>query len=569
MKFIKKYKIHLLPVALFSVIFIAGWEFGLSPLRISFRELIEGRKTIVQKMMHSVGNQPGYITENQYEIDILKYDLEIELFPREKVLKGKCLITGLIKDKNIKSIDLNFYDNLKINYASLNSEEVGYIRSQYHISFSTPAALPDTFKVRIDYQGTPKRLGFASFVFGEVNGRSLIYNLSEPTYASTWFPCNDIPEDKFLLEIKITNDPDKVSVSNGILKTINNSGQRKTYEWYTVYPISTYLVALYSSDYVNFTDKYISLDKKDTMLIDYYVTPEHLEAGKVDFEEHPDMLRFFSQTFGEYPFIKEKYGVAEFLWLIGAMEHQTITGMSYNMISGNKFFNDTYVHELAHHWWGNAIGPKSWKDIWLNEGFASYSEALYSEHKAGKKALISTMLSKFDENFNGKLYNPDYLFSSLVYDKGSWVLHMLRWEVGDSVFFNILRKYFDNYKYSAADTKDFQRICESVTQKSMDKFFKQWVFDGEDIIKLDYSAKYITVNDSCSVELEFEQTQKGYEVYEFKLEIQFAFKNGEIEKRTVYISDRKQKVTFRFMEEPTEIIPDPDSWLLMKSKRIY
>ncbi len=223
------------------------------------------------------------------------------------------------------------------------------------------------------------------------------------------------------------------------------------------------------------------------MNIEYYVFPKQLENAKIDFAEHPQYIHFFAKTFGEYPFIKEKYGVAEFLWQLGAMEHQTITGIGSNFVSGHNFFRDIYVHELAHQWWGDAISPKSWNDIWLNEGFATYCEALYYEHKSGKKALISTMLSKKQDNFKGKLIEPgDDMFSATIYDKGAWVLHMLRWQVGDSTFFNILREYYKEYKYKSASTKDFQSVCEKISSQDLSQFFNQWVYDGEGNITLIY-----------------------------------------------------------------------------------
>ncbi|KAA0236757.1 MAG: M1 family peptidase, partial [Chlorobiota bacterium] len=389
-----------------------------------------------------------YITPNQRKIDITKYDLSFDLYPENKMFIAQAVLTGKVLDQTIPTIDLNFYDNFRINKITLNDKSVEYENEGTRLSIKYDSTFQNEFEIVVDYEGTPEKAGLDGFVFGVRNGTSVVYNLSEPTFASSWFPCNDTPYDKTNLEIKITNDSGMVSVSNGVLVDVKTTGSRKTYHWKTEYPISTYLVAIYSSNYEHFSDKYISHDGNDTMNVDYYVLPDKLDNAKTDFSNHVKMLEVFSKLFGEYPFIKEKYGVAEFLWYAGAMEHQTITGVSSNMISGKKFFEDTFVHELAHQWWGNAVGPKSWKDIWLNEGFASYAEALYAEAKNGKEALKSKMLSKFSSHFRGTLYAPKNLFGEAVYDKGAWVLHMLRDEIGDTNFFNVLNSYYEIYKYS-------------------------------------------------------------------------------------------------------------------------
>src|SRR5690606_18446582 len=193
----------------------------------------------------------------------------------------------------------------------------------------------------------------AGFVFGEVNNRSLVYTLNQPEYASTWFPCNDIPSDKAMLEMRIRNSRENISVSNGKLIDVDDDETHKTYHWKTFYPISTYLIALYSAPYKYYDES--TVVNGGTLNIEYYVMPEHLENARKDFSVHKDMINYFSDTFGEYPFINEKYGVAEFLWNFGAMEHQTITGIGYTFVSGKNFFRDIYAHELVHSWWGNAV----------------------------------------------------------------------------------------------------------------------------------------------------------------------------------------------------------------------
>jgi len=393
------------------------------------------------------------------------------LFPLTKVRsKPSVPFGGKLIDENLEVIELNFYDNFIITEVKLNNIQTDVICEGTEFTVPIKELSIDTFVLKVSYNGTPKKAGLSGFVFGKKNRNSFIYNLSEPNYASTWFPCNDFPTDKALLDMKITNDSSNISLSNGNLVEVKTSGSRKTYHWKTIYPISTYLIAIYSSDYETFSDKYISLDGTETLSLQYYVSPEKLEDAKIDFAEHPEYMRFFAKTFGEYPFMDEKYGIAEFLWQAGAMEHQTITGVASNIITGSNYFEDVLIHELAHHWWGDAVGPKSWKDIWLNEGFSTYSEALYYEFKSGKSALQSTMISNYRDHFPGRLSSPgSFLFTNTVYNKGAWVLHMLRRETGDSLFFKILKNYYETYKYKNASTKDFQQVCEQISGKDFDK----------------------------------------------------------------------------------------------------
>jgi aminopeptidase N len=503
-----------------------------------------------------------YITQNQRKIDIYKYDLAFDLYPENKMFVAKAVLTGKVLDPTIETIDLNFYDNFEIKSIVLNDVLTEYENEGYRLSIPLNSFSGSEFKIEVDYEGTPKKAGLEGFVFGKRNGKSLVYNLSEPNYASSWFPCNDIPFDKTNLEISITNDSNMVSVSNGVLVDVFTNGDRRTYRWRTEYPISTYLVAIYSSEYEYFSDQYVSLDEMDTMRVEYYVLPDKLEKAKIDFSTHVNMLEVFSKMFGEYPFLKEKYGVAEFLWYAGAMEHQTITGVSSNMIGGKKFFEDTFAHELAHQWWGNAVGPKSWKDIWLNEGFATYSEALYYEAISGKEALQSTMLSKYSSNFSGSLAEPGpFLFTRTMYDKGAWVLHMLRWEVSDSSFFNILRTFYETYKYSNASIHDFKFVCEEVSGKNLDKFFEQWVY-GKGQIELEYKTETTSSGQDYILRIMLEQTQEDYEEYHFPLDVKIVFKDSTAKSYRYEIASIDTLLEISATAMPESIQLDPDNWLL-------
>lgn len=498
-----------------------------------------------------------YITEFQRKIDIIHYSIKIDLIPETKTINGIVTITAKKKDIEQDTLELNFLNNMIVQSIKYSDEFLKFSHTNNRIKIDISEILSDTLIFSITYKGTPKRFGFNGFVFSEINGTPLVYTINQPEYASSWFPCDDDPEDKAFLDIEITNDSDFVSLSNGKLVEVKNSEKRKTFHWKTYYPISTYLVAVYSSKYVSFKEEYTSINGINFPL-EYYVLPEHLEFARKDFSEHKDMLNTFELLFGEYPFSKEKYAVAEFLWNFGAMENQTITGIGYNFISGRNFARDILVHELAHHWWGNAVGPKSWKDIWLNEGFASYSEALYAEYRFGKSAVQSVMRSKFSENFQGALYNPSNLFSETIYDKGAWVLHMLRNELGDSMFFNSLRKYYETYKYGSASVEDFKLICENEYGKNLSKFFDDWVYNDRGIIKCNYS---ITQKDT-SVIISIFQSDSEYNNFHFNLDIKVLYSDGTSEIIRQRVENPRTNIDYTTTKKIKEIIPDPDEKLL-------
>ena len=508
----------------------------------------------------------NYTAPGQKTLDAIHYDINIELFPEQKTIKGDVKIK--IITRGHQKIDLNFYDNFNITKILLNGTGAKFENKETSLSIFFTDKLKDTSLVEIAYEGKPKNMGFGSFSFGEKDNKSFVYSMNEPVFASTWFPCNDSPSDKALMDIYITNDSSKTSVSNGILVGTKLTGSRKTFHWKTVYPIATYLIALYSADYINYDDEYTS-SSKIKMPISYYITADKLEVAKKDFSIHREAISVFAKIFGEYPFIKEKYGVAEFLWNKGALENQTITGIGSVYISGLGYQRDLLIHELAHSWWGNAVTLTDWKNIWLNEGFATYSVALYYEALTDIRALQSTMRTYFGEFNNGTLYNPaEEIFSKLVYDKGAWVLHMLRKEVGDFYFFKILRRYYNDYKYKNASTNDFKTICESVSKKNLDFFFDQWIYKGKGIIHADYSYSVKEIDkDNYIINFELVQKQEGYAEYSFPLDLKFTARDGKNVVKTVFITKRQGKFELKLDFFPHEVILDPDYWLLANLKK--
>ncbi|MEW6506280.1 MAG: M1 family metallopeptidase [Bacteroidota bacterium] len=560
---INKKKI-LIPSAFLAVFIFAGMIFLIFHLKGRTELIDRAEKNIDLVLSLKDINEDfisGYNVKSQRTLDVLHYEIKIELFPEEKRIRGIVDITIKVDNPNQTEIVLNFYDNLKINSVLIGNREVKYSRSTTNISIIAKERLTDTVRVQISYEGEPKKLGFGSFNFDEMNGKKLIYTLNQPVFASTWFPCIDLPDDKALADIYITNDSSYVSLSNGKLTGITINGKKKTYHWKTYYPISTYLIAIYSGNYKTHSQKYISANK-DTLDLFCYALPEKFDDAVKDFRDHDKYLRVFEEIFGFYPFTKEKYSLAQFNWFYGAMEHQTITGIGTEYISGRKLFQDMIIHELAHQWWGNAVGPKTWNDIWLNEGFSTYSEALYWEKQSGFDALKTTLAAKFGTFDKGTLYNPkNNLFSSLVYDKGAWVLHMLRKEVGDSTFFNILRNYYDRFKYKNASTKDFMEISEEISQMNLKHFFDQWIFEGSGILEVKYNYVIEPFNNRFKTRITLKQLQNGYDIYKFPIDIKFIFGN-ESETRSYYVSKREESFIYESNSKPSDLVVDPDKWLL-------
>lgn len=493
--------------------------------------------------------------------DVLHYNLFIDISIVEEEISGKAVLKIFCSDSELT---LDFYDNMDIGLLTVNSIPAEYEHDKNLLTINLPSHENDTTTIIIEYEGTPELHGLGSFNFDYYNGKPFVYTLNEPVYAPTWFPCNDMPDDKATYDISIAAEPGLVSLSNGILVDEYKENDKQVYHWRTYYPTSTYLVCFYTAEYVRFTQDYISLNATDTMQIDYYVTPDLLDDAKKEFEDHPKYINVLASIFGEYPFINEKYAVAQFLWSYGAMEHQTITGIGANFISGRKFSRDILIHEIAHHWWGNSVGPKSWKDIWLNEGFSSYAEALYYEKVSGKDALTSTMISKRREFTDTKLYDPEgNIFTKTVYDKGAWVLHMLRYELGDDLFFKILREYYKRFAYGNASTQDFKIICEEISGKNLDSFFDQWVYKGKGIIEAQYNwIQTLEQNGKYYVELKIKQVSKYYELYEFPLEVELVTSNKENIKKRFFVDEKEETFELNSKYEIISIKIDPEFRLL-------
>jgi aminopeptidase N len=423
-----------------------------------------------------------------------------------------------------------------------------------------------TFRLRVDYEGSPQSGGWMSIVFQSQSGTPVVSTLSEPWYSYTWWPVKEDSRDKATGELLITV-PDELSVvSNGVLTgTQNLAGGQRLFHWSTDYPMSPYLFAFSATRYNNFSDNYAH--PGGSMPVEFFVYPGSDTAGnRAQWRLSVDMLATFGDLYGLYPFIDEKYAIYEFPWG-GGMEHQTATGQG-------AFGESLTAHELAHQWWGDMVTCATWSDIWLNEGFATYSEALWFEHKSGTSdlsALQTAMNQRRPRFFDGSVYvqNPtsvSRIFSSdYSYRKGAWVLHMLRSVLGDQKFFDVLGAYRDRFEYLTATTEDFREVAEEVWGEDLDWFFDQWVYGGGAPTYL-YGWRELVLDGEHYLEVSLVQSQ-GESVFQMPVTIE-TLELGVRHRYTVWNDERSEHFLIPVSAPVDEVGLDPDDWILARSKNV-
>jgi len=502
----------------------------------------------------------------EHNFDILHYQFEWKINFDASHILGKAVITSRSLIDGLNQIILHLANEMAITGITQSMIPLTYSRRDDLLEIDLIQSINsgEEFSVEINYNGNPQ----AGLNFSYHQGEPIIWSLDEPIDARHWFPCYDLPNDKATAEMRVTVPGDMQVASNGTLsQVITNSDNTVTYNWKESYQIATYLISVAATNYETYSDFYYSGSK--AMEVRYFVYPEHLNQAQQDFSNTVFMIDFFSSVFGEYPFIEEKYGMAV-IPPGPAMEHQTCTSYAANLITGNHSYDWIVAHELAHQWWGDLVTPASWADIWLNEGFATYSDALWHEHIYGSDGLKSRM-ANFKERYYGHIgaehpiYNPPegHLFCRIEYDKAAWVLHMLRFVVGDDSFFKILKKYAQDYAYSTASTEDFETVCEQVYGSDLGWFFNQWI----------YQSGYPTYSfgwgysEEDKVRVVINQTQTAFPLFKMPVEIKFVLPSGSVKKR-FWVEKKNNTFEFFLEGKPSDVSFDPDSWVLCEAERV-
>ncbi|MGB1248101.1 MAG: M1 family aminopeptidase [Chitinophagales bacterium] len=508
--------------------------------------------------------------------DIIHQKLDLEIGNTSIYVIGTTTFTARsleAMDIFVCELDINLtVSEVKYNGATTTFQHIG--AQELQVNLPTTSNVDDIFTIEISYEGLPLNGAGGNNDFGIFNdtspswGAQATWTLSEPYAAHTWFPCKQVLTDKLdSLEVHITTDNALMAGSNGVLHNVVDLGNGKTrYEWKSNYPIAYYLVSIAVAPYIDYSYKVKPAGATDSILIQNFIydNPATLTNFEADILETGDMMLLFSDLYGMYPFVEEKYGHC-MAPLSGGMEHQTMTTQGF-------FTPWLTAHELGHQWWGNQVTCTDWADIWINEGFASYSEYLYAQSISQTQA-DSDMQGVHDNVMsapNGSVYvddvnDPDRIFSSrLTYDKGNALVHMIRhWFNDDDLFFAALQDFQDIYSMQTATGEDFKEVISSATGYDFTTYFDHWYY-GEGFPTI--NAEYNSFNPTLAV-LNITQTgsMANTPFFETFLEVTINFDNFTDTTVRLFNHLPEQNWLFDTEAEITSIEIDPNNWILNQS----
>ncbi|MDW8345627.1 MAG: M1 family aminopeptidase [Bacteroidia bacterium] len=511
-----------------------------------------------------------------HQYDVKFYFLDLEVYNTSTTVSGNVTI----KAKATVTMDtfvVELLSNMTVDSVKINGNIKSFIHADDHVYvlLGTSIAAHTLFDAQIYYHGTPPNpTGFFGGIFNRTSstwGNQVTYTLSQPFNARVWFPCKQVLSDKAdSCWVFITTNAAHKAGSNGILTNVANlPGGKKRYEWKSKYPIAYYLISLSITGYVDYTiyAKPVALAGDSIMIQNFiYDNPVTLPFFKSEIDKTKAFLEKMSDLFGLYPFYKEKYGhcMAPFN---GGMEHQTMTTQGF-------FEGFITAHELAHQWFGNNVTCATWNDIWINEGFASYSEYLMAEFlpslmSMSAKALMDTIHNRVMKIPDGSVYvplsesfNTYRIFDGrLTYRKGASIIHNLRFEMqNDSLFFKTLKDFQTLYKDSVATGLQFKQVAETVSGKDFTDFFNQWYF-GEGYPT--YNVKYVKTHPDTLKITVIQTTSAPAKTPLFKglVEYKLITTTGDTIVK-LYQTANVNVFKIKTYRTVTNIIVDPNNWII-------
>ena len=405
--------------------------------------------------------------------DVSHYTVKLNVDFEENFISGSTGIEALAT-QDLSSFNLDFRD-LTVLGVSVDDRPAAFVRDGYEMTVTPARAIlkGSPFEVIVDYEGTPSADIFpgTDFTGGWVKYETGIYAAGEPWGSSTWYPVNEHPSDKasYLFEITVP-EAYEVAASGDLIEVLDN-GNTETYRWESSHEMASYLATLVISMFDE-----VNTESQGGIPITDYIEESVDESARDYLRASGPIVDYFSEIFGPYPFDSTGAIVIDTRFLALETQPRPLYGVDMFFFLGER----VVAHELAHQWFGNWVTPETWEDIWLNEGFATYSEWLWEEHTAGADLTEEFWATVWDPEFGppGKPHASDP-FAATIYLRGAMTLAALRFEVGDDAFFSLLREYVARYGGGNASTADFVAVAEEIAGKDLGELFDAWLYAEE------------------------------------------------------------------------------------------
>jgi aminopeptidase N len=505
------------------------------------------------------GRADTYI--RQPSIDVIHYDISIELTDASNSITGTTRIQILIRNDKAPGMWLDLAD-MEVDKLLVDgvAQQFTYRKGRLSFDFDRVRSRNEKAVVEVQYHGKPAA---EAMIFKKNHyDRRVIFTDNWPDRAHHWFPSIDHPSDKATVDITVIA-PEKYDViSNGcMVRTESLLDGRKRSSWSESKDIPTYCMVIGVAEF--------SIKRqanRDTVPLAWYSYPQDAEAAALMFSPTTEALRYFSSVIGPYPY--EKLAQVQSTIPMGGMENASAIFYSESLVNKAPAFEHFVPHEIAHQWFGNSVSEADWDHLWLSEGFATYFDALFYEHLQGTESLKQIMADCAKVLFN---YNPARIvpiidpsekdplkkLNPLNYEKGAWILHMLRGLLGDDAFFKGIRYYYQLYAGGNARSEDFQKAMETTSGVSLGAFFRQWLYQPG---WPQYSVSWHWDERAHQVECVVRQ-QQNTGLYDLLLDIAFRIDNRQQVRRfRVNASEHEFKIPMP--AKPFSIEIDPNGWIL-------
>ena len=513
------------------------------------------------------------ITSTQADYDALYYHLTVDVRDYAgHIIYGSVLMAGRSLAADLDELILDLCATLIVDSTVFADTARAFTREGHTLTIGLGRiyTVDEQFSGVVYYHGTPCQTNlYPSFGYYNrpvgPNTIPSIATLSEPYGARDWWPSKNLSGDKAdSVRVSIIVADTLTATSNGTLEsTTPLEPSSLIFTWFEKHPIATYLVSLNATNYAQFTDWYSTLEGGQMPIV-HYPYPERLAQAQTSWNMLPEMMDFCADLYGEYPFVDEKYGHTMFN-VSGGMEHQCNTSYGRLITNGLHTYDYIVMHELAHQYFGDAVTLETWPDVWLNEGFASYSEALWFEFINGPAAYRSYMTTPSDLGVldpSGPVHNPTSLFNNnTVYNKGAWILHILRGVLrDDSLFFSLLREYYERHLYGTANTSQFLGDASDVAGFNVTPYLYAYLYrTNRPRFRVSFGSGI--VDGALMTVVRVHQTQTDPDTT-FQTRLDLALTTPGDTTVSVINSQWRERYYFDFGWAPEALAVDPQDWVL-------